>query len=112
METTETINTENKKTLIPKGKVYIETYGCQMNFSDSEIAKSVLVKNNYQLTENINEADTILINTCSIRENAEQRIFKKVENIKYLKNNNSQLNIGILGCMTEHLKAKIFGSNS
>ncbi|MEA3495033.1 MAG: tRNA (N6-isopentenyl adenosine(37)-C2)-methylthiotransferase MiaB [Bacteroidota bacterium] len=112
METAKTINTENKKTLIPKGKVYIETYGCQMNFSDSEIAKSILVKNNYQLTENINEADTILINTCSIRENAEQRIFKKVENIKYLKNNNSELKIGILGCMTEHLKSKIFELNS
>ncbi|MCK9167818.1 MAG: tRNA (N6-isopentenyl adenosine(37)-C2)-methylthiotransferase MiaB, partial [Bacteroidales bacterium] len=80
-------------------KIYIETYGCQMNFSDSEIVGSVMAEQNYQPTENIGEADIILLNTCSIRENAEQRIHKRLRELAALKKKNREVKIGVIGCM-------------
>ena len=91
-----------------KKKLYIETYGCQMNFSDSEIIGSVMINNNYELTNNISEADIIFINTCSVRDNAEQRVRKKLKELNAQKKNNPHLKIGILGCMAERLKSKLF----
>ncbi|MDL2228335.1 tRNA (N6-isopentenyl adenosine(37)-C2)-methylthiotransferase MiaB [Odoribacter sp. OttesenSCG-928-L07] len=85
-------------------KLYIETYGCQMNFSDSEIVGSILSQNDCILEEDINSADIILINTCSIRENAEKRVFNRLRNLKHLKKNNPLLIIGVIGCMAERLK--------
>ncbi|MDR1459956.1 MAG: tRNA (N6-isopentenyl adenosine(37)-C2)-methylthiotransferase MiaB, partial [Bacteroidales bacterium] len=90
-----------------KQKLYIETYGCQMNFSDSEIVASVLA-NDYELVERTEEADLILINTCSIRENAEQRIFKRLSELNALRKKNHHLQIGIIGCMAERLKEELF----
>ena len=87
-----------------KQKVFIETYGCQMNFSDSEIVGSILSNNEYTLTTDINEADYILINTCAIRDNAEQRIRKRLKELKALQRKRSWLKIGVLGCMAERLK--------
>lgn len=83
--------------------VYIETYGCQMNFSDSEIVMSVLSPN-YILTNDVKNADLIFINTCSIREHAEERIWNRLRELRHLKKKNKQLKIGILGCMAERLK--------
>ncbi len=91
-----------------KKKLYIETYGCQMNFSDSEIIGSVMINNNYELTNKISEADIIFINTCSVRHNAEQRVRKKLKELNAQKKNNPHLKIGILGCMAERLKSKLF----
>ncbi len=91
-----------------KKKLYIETYGCQMNFSDSEIIGSVMINNNYELTNKISEADIIFINTCSVRDNAEQRVRKKLKELNAQKKNNPHLKIGILGCMAERLKSKLF----
>jgi tRNA-2-methylthio-N6-dimethylallyladenosine synthase len=86
--------------------LYIESYGCQMNFSDSEIVASILSKNGYQVTETKELADLILINTCSIREKAEQTVRKRLELYNNLKQKNKSLKIGVLGCMAERLKHK------
>ena len=88
-------------------KVYIETYGCQMNFADSEVVGAILTKENYCLTKNIDEADYILINTCAIRDNAEQRIRKRLHELKALGRQHPTLKIGILGCMAERLKNQL-----
>lgn len=85
-------------------KIYIETYGCQMNFSDSEIVGSILTAEQYAITDDINEADYILINTCAIRDNAEQRIRKHLRELKALQRKRPHLRIGVLGCMAERLK--------
>jgi tRNA-2-methylthio-N6-dimethylallyladenosine synthase len=92
---------------VNKGKLYIETYGCQMNFSDSEIVASVLAED-YDIVEQAGDADLILINTCSIRDNAEQRVFKRLSELNVHRKNNKQLQIGIIGCMAERLKEELF----
>jgi tRNA-2-methylthio-N6-dimethylallyladenosine synthase len=88
-------------------KVYIETYGCQMNVADSEVVLSILQKAGYNSSENINDAGLILINTCSIRDNAEQRIWGRLKAISHLKKKSKDLKIGIIGCMAERLKEKL-----
>ena len=88
-------------------KVYIETYGCQMNVADSEVVVSILSKAGYEHTENIRDAGLILINTCSIRDNAEQRIWGRLKAISHLKKQKNDLRIGIIGCMAERLKEKL-----
>ena len=88
-------------------KVYIETYGCQMNVADSEVVVSILSEAGYEPTENIKDAVLILINTCSIRENAEQRIWGRLKAISHLKKQKNDLKIGIIGCMAERLKEKL-----
>jgi tRNA-2-methylthio-N6-dimethylallyladenosine synthase len=85
-------------------KLYVESYGCQMNFSDSEVVASIMTKEGYATTRNIDEADVVLINTCSIRENAEQRVRNRLTEFKHKKNQNPDLVVGILGCMAERLK--------
>jgi len=88
-------------------KVYIETYGCQMNVADSEVVVSILSENGYEHTNDIKEAGLILINTCSIRENAEQRIWGRLKAIGHLKKKDKRILIGLIGCMAERLKAKV-----
>ena len=88
-------------------KVYIETYGCQMNLNDSEVILSILQDAGYVLTENIEEADVILANTCSIRDNAEQRIWGRIDQFKIQKKKREGVVIGIVGCMAERLKDKL-----
>ena len=90
-----------------KNKFYIESYGCAMNFSDSEIVASILNKEGYKLSKNPEEADLILINTCSIRDKAEQTIRKRLKLFSKYKKNTNELKIGILGCMAERLKEKL-----
>lgn len=89
------------------GKVYIESYGCQMNFADSEVVTAILINNGYGTTSNIQEADTILLNTCAIRDNAEQKIRHRLQTFKAIKTKKPQVVIGILGCMAERLKTKL-----
>ncbi|MBR5833928.1 MAG: tRNA (N6-isopentenyl adenosine(37)-C2)-methylthiotransferase MiaB [Bacteroidales bacterium] len=88
-------------------KVYIETYGCQMNVNDSEVVLSILQDEGYSLTENIEEATLILANTCSIRDNAEQRIWGRIDQFRLQKRTRPEVIIGILGCMAERLKEKL-----
>jgi len=85
-------------------KLYLESYGCQMNFSDSEVVASILSENGYSTTKDVDEADVILMNTCSIREKAEDRVRNKLAQHNKRKKQNPELVIGILGCMAERLK--------
>lgn len=85
-------------------KLYIETYGCQMNAADSEVVLSIMQKEGFVYTENIEQADVILVNTCSIRENAEQRIWGRLNEFTRYKKANRSLIVGIIGCMAERLK--------
>ena len=89
-----------------KKKYSIITYGCQMNFSDSEIVSSILDNNGYKSSDDYINSDLILLNTCSIREKAELTVRKKLESFKKLKKKNSNLKVGVLGCMAERLKEK------
>ena len=88
-------------------KVYIETYGCQMNVNDSEVILSILQEAGYVLTEDMAQADVILANTCSIRDNAEQRIWGRIDQFKIQKKNRKGVVIGIVGCMAERLKDEL-----
>ena len=92
--------TENKR------KLFIESYGCQMNFSDSEIVASILSKEGYNTTQQLEEADLVLVNTCSIREKAEQTVRKRLEKYNAVKRINPNMKVGVLGCMAERLKSK------
>ena len=98
-------NIENVKKNNSK-KFYIESYGCQMNFADSEVVASIISKEGYDSTTNLNDADLILLNTCSIREKAETTVRKRLESFNKLKRNNNNLKVGVLGCMAERLKSK------
>lgn len=88
-------------------KAFIETYGCQMNFSDTEIVASVLTDMQYGFTTNESEADVIFINTCSIRENAESKVWARLKSLKKTKQQRPSLLVGVLGCMAERLKVKL-----
>ncbi len=92
----------------PAGKkLYIESYGCQMNFSDSEIVASILAEEGFGTTRNLEEADLVLLNTCSIRDKAEQTVRKRLTHFHKIKNDKPELKIGVLGCMAERLKSKL-----
>ena len=88
-------------------KLYIESYGCQMNFSDSEIVASILINDGYSTVADFKEADVILVNTCSIRDNAEQRVLNRLRNFQGLKKKKPDLIVGMLGCMAERLKHEL-----
>lgn len=88
-------------------KFYIETYGCQMNVADSEVVKSILGEDGYLMTTEINQADLILVNTCSIRENAEQRVWGRLDKFRQIKKENPDVTVGVIGCMAERLKEKL-----
>src|SRR6056300_1372160 len=88
-------------------KLYIESYGCQMNFSDSEIVASVLAKEGYTTTQDASEADLVLLNTCSIRDKAEQTVRNRLAHFNGHKKTNPDMKIGVLGCMAERVKGKL-----
>jgi len=90
-----------------KKKLFIESYGCQMNFSDSEVVASIMKNDGYTTTRNVDEADVVLINTCSIRENAETRVRNRLTEFKKKKEDNPELVVGVLGCMAERLKKNL-----
>jgi tRNA-2-methylthio-N6-dimethylallyladenosine synthase len=91
----------------PERKLYIETYGCQMNVSDSEVVISILRENDIIHTPDIEQADIILVNTCSIRENAEQRVWGRLDVFRQIKKKKPELIVGVIGCMAERLKDKL-----
>ncbi len=98
--------TPNQSTGKPR-KLYIESYGCQMNFSDSEIVASILQKAGFDTTSEIHEADLVFLNTCSIREKAEQTVRNRLNHINGLKKKKPEMMVGVLGCMAERLKTKL-----
>jgi len=91
--------------------LYIETYGCQMNFNDSEVVAAVLEQDGYTYTEEIKQASLILLNTCSIREHAENKVFQRLNVIKKMRKQNSKLLIGVIGCMAERLRDQLFDND-
>lgn len=88
-------------------KLFIETYGCQMNVSDSEVVASVMQMDGYEVTDKIEEADAIFVNTCSVRDNAEQKIYGRLQYFQSLKRKKKSLIIGVLGCMAERVKDEL-----
>jgi tRNA-2-methylthio-N6-dimethylallyladenosine synthase len=88
-------------------KVYIETYGCQMNVADSDTVMSILKSSEFDATQSIDNADIILINTCSVRDNAEQKIWRRLDYIKGMKRRNKKLKVGIIGCMAQRISDKL-----
>ncbi|MEZ4842323.1 MAG: radical SAM protein, partial [Flavobacteriaceae bacterium] len=87
-------------------KLFIESYGCQMNLNDSEIVASILAKQGFNTTQHLEEADLVLVNTCSIRDKAEQTVRKRLQYYNKIKEINPSMKVGVLGCMAERLKAK------
>lgn len=102
--------TDIKPLVSPKTgrKLFIETYGCQMNVADSEVVASVMEMDGYGLTHEMEDADAIFINTCSIRDNAEQRVMGRLQQLVLLRKKNPSLIIGIIGCMAERVKEQLF----
>lgn len=103
----EVIDITKEEKNIGQKKLYIESYGCQMNFSDSEIVSSILKKEGYTTTSSIEEADVTFLNTCSIREKAETTVRNRLTEINHYKKKNPELVVGVLGCMAERLKSKL-----
>lgn len=109
------LSTEGAASSVPQPKVYMETYGCQMNVSDTEIVRSILQQNNFATTDNADEASVILLNTCAIRDNAESKIWGRLGHFKFLKKQKKQKRqqlpvVGVLGCMAERLKDKLLNN--
>lgn len=94
-----------------KNNVFIETFGCQMNLNDTEIISSILNNNGFAIINEIEHADIILLNTCSVRDNAERKIRERLIHLKQYKNKNKSIIIGIIGCMAERLKDELFNNN-
>jgi tRNA-2-methylthio-N6-dimethylallyladenosine synthase len=94
-----------------KPKIYIETYGCQMNVNDSEVVVSIMQNAGYSVTKDISDANLILVNTCSVRENAEQRVWGRLENFRQEKKKRPDVTVGVIGCMAERLKEMLLENN-
>lgn len=105
-EVCETIRVSKELNTGKSRKLYIESYGCQMNFSDSEIVASILQGEGFDTTDDIHQADVVFLNTCSIREKAEQTVRNRLNHINGIKKRKPELLVGVLGCMAERLKAK------
>lgn len=103
----ETIKTTEEQNTGQSRKLYIESYGCQMNFSDSEVIAAIMQQNGFDTTNEVEKADVVLLNTCAIRENAELRIRNRLQHLNSLKKKKPSMMIGVLGCMAERLKAQL-----
>ena len=105
-EACETVRVSENEPISGKKRLFIESYGCQMNFSDSEIVASVMREAGFATTSDVNDADLIFLNTCSIRDNAEQKVRNRLKHLNFIKKNKPGTLIGVLGCMAERLKTK------
>lgn len=92
-------------------KLFIETYGCQMNVADTEVVASIMQMDGYTVTENITDADAVFVNTCSVRDNAEQRVYNRLQYFQSLKRKKKGLIVGVLGCMAERVKEELINSH-
>ncbi len=106
-EACEVVKVSENKNTGKERKLYIESYGCQMNFSDSEIVSSIMAENGFDTTSSFEEADVVFLNTCSIREKAEQTVRNRLAQFNQVKKKKPELLIGVLGCMAERLKSKL-----
>ncbi len=108
---TEGLSVKKQFSTAKSRKLYIETYGCQMNVNDSEVVAAIMKKEGYEITQELETADVILINTCSIRENAESKVLHRLDFLKNFKKKNPTLKIGVIGCMAERMKEKLLEEN-
>ncbi|MEM9389548.1 MAG: tRNA (N6-isopentenyl adenosine(37)-C2)-methylthiotransferase MiaB [Bacteroidota bacterium] len=106
-EACEVVKVSENKNTGKERKLYIESYGCQMNFSDSEIVSSIMAENGFDTTSNFEDADVVFLNTCSIREKAEQTVRNRLAQFNGVKKNKPEMLIGVLGCMAERLKSQL-----
>jgi len=98
------VESPDSKSALNDKKLFIETYGCQMNVADSEVVASIMQMDGFELTEKIGEADAIFVNTCSVRDNAEQKVVQRLKYYQSLKRKNKKLIVGVIGCMAERVK--------
>ena len=105
-------NTNHTDPISQDKKLFIETYGCQMNVADSEVVVSILEMDGYSLTEKITDADAIMVNTCSVRDNAEQKILSRLDYFKSLRKKKPNLIVGIIGCMAERVKEDLINNHN
>lgn len=98
-------------TVVGEKKLFIETYGCQMNVADSEVVASIMQMDGYVMTEEIEEADAVFVNTCSVRDNAEQKIYGRLQYFQSLKRKKKSLIVGVLGCMAERVKEELINAH-
>ena len=103
----QTISSPDSKSVLNDKKLFIETYGCQMNVADSEVVASIMQMDGFALTDKITDADAIFVNTCSIRDNAEQKVVQRLKYFQSLKRKNKHLIIGVIGCMAERVKEEL-----
>ena len=104
MKENETISSTDSKSALNDKKLFIETYGCQMNVADTEVVASIMQMDGFELTDRITEADAIFVNTCSIRDNAEQKVVQRLKYFQSLRKKNKKLVVGVIGCMAERVK--------
>ena len=107
----QTVPSTDFKSALNDKKLFIETYGCQMNVADSEVVASIMEMDGFALTENISEADAIFINTCSVRDNAEQKVINRLKSFGSLKRKNKKLIVGVIGCMAERVKEELINDH-
>lgn len=100
-----------KSTTNDEKKLFIETYGCQMNVADSEVVASVMQMDGYEITEKMEDADAIFLNTCSVRDNAEQKIYNRLQYLQSFRKKNKKLIVGVLGCMAERVKESLINEH-
>jgi tRNA-2-methylthio-N6-dimethylallyladenosine synthase len=112
MKTTEMkIDSTDCKSALNDKKLFIETYGCQMNVADSEVVASIMEMDGFELTEDIKQADAIFVNTCSVRDNAEQKVVNRLKHFQSLKRQNKKLIVGVIGCMAERVKEELINDH-
>jgi tRNA-2-methylthio-N6-dimethylallyladenosine synthase len=101
------VDSPDSKSVLNDKKLFIETYGCQMNVADSEVVASIMQMDGFALTDKLTEADAIFVNTCSIRDNAEQKVIQRLKYFQSLKRKNKKLIVGVIGCMAERVKDEL-----
>ena len=105
------IDSTDFKSALNDKKLFIETYGCQMNVADSEVVASIMQMDGFELTEDIKQADAIFVNTCSVRDNAEQKVVNRLKHFQSLKRKNKKLIVGVIGCMAERVKEELISDH-
>ena len=103
----QTVVSPDSKSALNDKKLFIETYGCQMNVADSEVVASIMEMDGFELTENIEDANAIFVNTCSVRDNAEQKVVQRLKFFQSMKRKNKKLIVGVIGCMAERVKDEL-----
>lgn len=101
------VATPDSKSVLNDKKLFIETYGCQMNVADSEVVASIMQMDGFEITEDISQANAVFVNTCSVRDNAEQKVIHRLQQLNAMKKKNKGMIVGVIGCMAERVKDEL-----